>query len=328
MKIRTMTALAALMLAASLPAAAQERGERGERGRDRGEARQERSRDHGGERQRPHRGWNGGGEAARAARPAEAAQAPQAAQAPRAPEARRAGRDQQDMWRSDRQRGERRNPDMRRPGRWVDNDGDDRANVSPADRADREDRDEARDARRWNGGAVQWDGRTLRDGQRRDGGGFDGQRGDRDGRRDRDDGWRGDRDRGDRRGRDDDRRSWDGRWSRDDRDRWDRNDRDRDRRRGDRAYWSQGRYPFSYHSQRRYRGSRWIAPPGFYIRSWSSGDHLPWGWYGSSYRLNDWYSYGLPWPPPGFDWVRVGPDVLLVDRFSGRVVQVVRMVFW
>lgn len=328
MKTKTMTALAVLMLAASLPAAAQERGERGERwnrdGGRRSESRPERARPDGprAERVRPdggerRRDW-GGGERTRApeARPAPpAAEAPRPAEAPQAPRARRADPDQQDVFRSDRQRG---GPDMRRPGRWTDNDGDDRTNVSPADQADREDRDEARDARRWNGGDVQWDGRRLRDGR------GDGQpRGDRDGRRD------GDRDgRWDRDGRRDGDGRWDGRWSREDRDRWDRNDRDRDRRRGDRPYWSQGRFPFSYHSQRRYRAGRWIAPPGFYVRSWSYGDHLPWGWYGSSYRLNDWFAYGLPWPPPGFDWVRVGPDVLLVDRFSGRVVQVVRMVFW
>jgi hypothetical protein len=344
MQIRTMTALAVLMFAAaSLPAAAQERVERG--GRGGGERRAEFRQDGGGE--RPHRGdggqrrqWNGG----ERTRAPEAAQPPRAAEAPRAPEpaqaprARRAGPDGQEIFRSDRQRGQ---PNMNRPGRWVDRDGDDRTNVSPADRVDQEDRDEARDARRWNGGDVQWDGRQLRDGgqgdrrgdrsgDRRDGdrrwdGDRDGRRdGDRDGRRDGERRWDGD----DRRDRDGDRHGWDGRWSREDRDRWDRNDRDRDRRRGDRAYWSQGRYPFSYHSTRRYRGPAWIAPSGFYLRTWSMGDYLPWGWYGASYRLNDWWSYGLPWPPPGYDWVRNGPDVLLVDRFSGRIVQVVRMVFW
>ena len=50
--------------------------------------------------------------------------------------------------------------------------------------------------------------------------------------------------------------------------------------------------------------------------------------FGPSYRLNDWWSYGLPWPPPGYDWVRIGDDALLIDRFSGRVVQVVRNLFW
>jgi Ni/Co efflux regulator RcnB len=180
----------------------------------------------------------------------------------------------------------------------VDDDGDDTSNLSSADRADREDRREAREARRWSNGGWPVAGPA--------------------------DQGRPDRDRADRR----DGRDWNGRWDRNDRDRWDRHDRDRDRRRGDHPYWSRGRYPFSYHSDRRYRGRVWVAPPGFYVRSWSYGDYLPWGWYGPSYRLDDWMAYGLPWPPPGYDWVRVGPDVLLVDRFTGRIVQVVRMVFW
>jgi Ni/Co efflux regulator RcnB len=33
-------------------------------------------------------------------------------------------------------------------------------------------------------------------------------------------------------------------------------------------------------------------------------------------------------PPIGYVWVRVGHDALLVDEFNGRVVQVVRYVFW
>ena len=37
---------------------------------------------------------------------------------------------------------------------------------------------------------------------------------------------------------------------------------------------------------------------------------------------------GQALPPPGFDWVRSGPDALLIDQFSGRIVQVVRNVFW
>ena len=36
----------------------------------------------------------------------------------------------------------------------------------------------------------------------------------------------------------------------------------------------------------------------------------------------------LPIPPIGYEYVRVGDDVLLVDMFSGRVVQVIYDVFW
>ncbi|MDB5449159.1 MAG: hypothetical protein JWQ52_287, partial [Phenylobacterium sp.] len=109
--------------------------------------------------------------------------------------------------------------------------------------------------------------------------------------------------------------------------------------RGDRSGWRQGgdhgqprwdrrSYPSVYRSPQRYRGGFYQAPYGFYARSWGYGDILPRGWYGDQYRLTDWWNYGLPEPPPGYAWVRVGADVLLIDEYSGQVVQVVRNLFW
>lgn len=131
---------------------------------------------------------------------------------------------------------------------------------------------------------------------------------DRDGRRDRDH----DRD-PDRRGERDDRR-WDQGEHRD----WERR-RPRYDRRTYAPYWS---------SPRRYRISPYRPPVGFYVRSWAFGDILPRGWWGPTYRLSDWWAYGLPIPPLGFDWIRVGDDALLVDAYSGRVVQVAPHLFW
>ena len=64
------------------------------------------------------------------------------------------------------------------------------------------------------------------------------------------------------------------------------------------------------------------------MRIWSFGDFLPRGWYGPEYFISDPWNFDLPIAPPGYDWVRVGDDALLIDRFTGRVVQVVRDVFW
>ena len=64
------------------------------------------------------------------------------------------------------------------------------------------------------------------------------------------------------------------------------------------------------------------------MRTWGFGDFLPRGWYGQQYYLSDPWTYDLPLPPPGYVWVRVGYDALLVDDYNGRVVQVVRNVFW
>jgi hypothetical protein len=167
-------------------------------------------------------------------------------------------------------------------------------------------------------------GRTgdRRDGDRRDWDHRDDHRGDGD-RRD----W----DRRDGDHRDGDRRDWDRRGDNDHRD-WSR--RDDDRRRWDRhdwnhdwPHWERGRYPTVYFSHSRYHHT-WRRPPGFYVRFWSFGDFLPRGWYGPDYWIIDPWAYDLPLPPPGFDWVRVGDDALLVDQFTGRVVQVVRDIFW
>lgn len=164
----------------------------------------------------------------------------------------------------------------------------------------------------------------------------------RDDRQSRDDRRGGDDRRGDG-GRDNDRRDWNGRgdndrggWDRRDGDRrdWngpDRNGRDWDRRgdgrRDDHRRWERGRYPPSYFSSHRYRDP-WRAPRGFYLRTWSFGEFYPRTWFGDGYWISDAWRYDLPLPPPGFEWVRSGPDALLIDRFSGRIVQVVRDVFW
>lgn len=156
---------------------------------------------------------------------------------------------------------------------------------------------------------------------RRNGGGQAG-----DYRHDRRDDTRGDG-RGTR-GRDGDRGDFhgDGRghWDRGDHNRHDWNRRDHDNRY---THWQRGRYPSVYFSSSRYRYA-WRPPSGYYAYNWGFGDFLPRTWFGQGSWLIDPWRYNLPLPPPGYDWVRAGYDALLVDAYSGRVVQVVRNVFW
>ena len=100
----------------------------------------------------------------------------------------------------------------------------------------------------------------------------------------------------------------------------------RDRDRG-RPQFDQRQFRPAYRAPQRFRAAPYRAPPGFFARSWSYGDRLPWGWFGSSYYLN-WGSYGLPLPPIGCEWVRVGSDALLVDIWSGEVLSVYYGLFW
>ena len=71
-----------------------------------------------------------------------------------------------------------------------------------------------------------------------------------------------------------------------------------------------------------------MRPPHFYAHIWSFGEFLPQSWYGPEYVIEDWWDFDLPAPPYGYVWVRVGDDALLVDDYDGRVVQVVRALFW
>jgi Ni/Co efflux regulator RcnB len=125
-------------------------------------------------------------------------------------------------------------------------------------------------------------------------------------------------------------RDGDRRWAGDGR-RWD-GDRGWDRdRRGPPANWQRwerGRFPPVYAAQRRFHIGPYSPPYGWYVRSWGFGDFLPRGWFGQPYWIDDFWYYDLPYPPPGFHWVRVGDDALLVDDYSGRVVQVVDDIFW
>jgi Ni/Co efflux regulator RcnB len=70
-----------------------------------------------------------------------------------------------------------------------------------------------------------------------------------------------------------------------------------------------------------WRGAAWRAQPGYYYRRWGYGERLPFGWYDTRWYIDDYYDYDLPVPPYGYEWVRVGPDALLVDLDDGTVVE-------
>jgi Ni/Co efflux regulator RcnB len=97
---------------------------------------------------------------------------------------------------------------------------------------------------------------------------------------------------------------------------------------GNHPRWTPGRYPHAYRSSHRFHGRPYYAPPGFYAHSWAYGEILPQAWFAPDYVIEDWWDFGLPEPPYGYDWVRVGNDALLVDGYSGQIMQVVRDLFW
>jgi len=94
-----------------------------------------------------------------------------------------------------------------------------------------------------------------------------------------------------------------------------------------RQHYDRGYYRPSFRSIQRYRAPAYRYPSGWYARTWSFGDYLPYGWYTPSYYL-DYWRYALPQPPIGCEWIRVGDDAVLVDVWSGQVLSVYYDLFW
>lgn len=87
---------------------------------------------------------------------------------------------------------------------------------------------------------------------------------------------------------------------------------------------------FSYrgNSYQRFHAAPFRFPRGYSYRSYRLHERLPLLFLAPSFFLNDYNSYYLAPPPsPEFRWVRYGPDALLVDVYSGEVVDAAYGVF-
>jgi hypothetical protein len=71
-----------------------------------------------------------------------------------------------------------------------------------------------------------------------------------------------------------------------------------------------------------------IYPQGYGYQRWAIGARLPPIFFSPDYYYADWASLGMDPPPPGYQWVRYGPDLLLVELDDGQVVDVVYDVFY
>jgi hypothetical protein len=140
----------------------------------------------------------------------------------------------------------------------------------------------------------------------------------RDDRRD----WRDDR-RGDRRdwryGNRDDRRDW-------------RYDRRTDRRDWNRGWRNDRRYAWQdwrVRNRSLFRLSPYYSPYRNYgYQRFSIGLFLDRLFFDQRYWIDDPFYYRLPPAPPGTQWVRYYNDVLLVDVYSGEVIDAIHDFFW
>lgn len=100
-----------------------------------------------------------------------------------------------------------------------------------------------------------------------------------------------------------------------------------------RGGWYAGeRRAFNYNGRTFYRFRaepyRWGAYSRYQNYRWSRGALLPRFFLVPDYFITDYYAFGLQPAPYGYQWVRVGFDVLLVNAYTGQIVEVVPGVFW
>jgi hypothetical protein len=69
-------------------------------------------------------------------------------------------------------------------------------------------------------------------------------------------------------------------------------------------------------------------PFGWNYRRWSTGSYLYPSYYGSNFWLNDPWQYRLPPAYGPYRWVRYWDDALLVNIYTGQVVDVINNFFW
>jgi Ni/Co efflux regulator RcnB len=109
------------------------------------------------------------------------------------------------------------------------------------------------------------------------------------------------------------------------------NDRHRDWGNNDRRDWrnqdrrrvvDMSRYNRNFNAPRRYNVGIYAQPYGYSYRRYSYGQRLPGGYFVQRFWLLDFLNFGLFAPPPGYIWVRYGPDALLIDEETGEIVQV------
>lgn len=104
--------------------------------------------------------------------------------------------------------------------------------------------------------------------------------------------------------------------------------------------WANGGWNRDWRNDRRYDWRRYrdrhrsvfrlgvyFDPFGYGYRPFDIGYNLAPLYYRQQYWIDP-ALYGLPYPPPGTVWVRYWNDAVLVDSYSGEVVDVIHNFFW
>jgi len=99
---------------------------------------------------------------------------------------------------------------------------------------------------------------------------------------------------------------------------------------GPRVGGGPGGAQFSYrgHMFKRAHVAPFVYPHGWAYRRWAIGAILPPLFLAPDYFYTDYAGLGIAAPEPGFQWVRYGPDLVLVNVATGEIVDVIYGAFY
>jgi Ni/Co efflux regulator RcnB len=83
-----------------------------------------------------------------------------------------------------------------------------------------------------------------------------------------------------------------------------------------------GEYRHNFQAARAFHIGPYHRPPGWEAHHWGYGQILPRAYWGPEYFIADYWLFGLPVPPVGFEWVRDDDDAILVNTATGEILQV------
>lgn len=81
------------------------------------------------------------------------------------------------------------------------------------------------------------------------------------------------------------------------------------------------------HHRSRFHLGIYIDPFNWGYQSFDIGYRMWPAYYGNQYWIDP-AQYGLPYPPPGAEWVRYYNDALLIDTYTGTVIDSIPGFFW
>ena len=96
--------------------------------------------------------------------------------------------------------------------------------------------------------------------------------------------------------------------------------------RGQGGYSQSDNNQWERNAPRRYQAGRYQAPRGYQARHWRRGERLPTNYRSRAYYV-DYRAYHLAPPPRGYQYTRVGNDVVLTAIASGLIASVILGMF-